>query len=342
MSLVIDPISHRVVDVTSVGDAKQEVGSGALATVTALLLSLSLYSCFVPVSIQTPIGFLSAVDICVALLFPVALFTGSRARSVTSVRLKPLFAAALTFLYLAVAQVLFSNKADATAISKFFIFLVFIPLTFAIGGINARTIVSRVDVPANISRAGGIIAVLLFVQIARGQTHGSEAVLYVDLFGVQVSKNGMGQMMVISTISAAWKWACRRSQELPRPVAAPDHACDLSGCPREHVHRRRVHASRLLPLRSREDADVESAGHHSRGRGGPGRSAFCRPVRGSCYPSQQRVQHEYATVDVLDISPLALEVRARKDCTIAADGLGLRNIQVYRCGLAERHVRAAR
>ncbi|TCU31282.1 O-antigen ligase family protein [Rhizobium azibense] len=168
------------------------------------LMPLTIFLAFIPISLDTPIGYISPVDLAIVLMgLPLVM-------NMSSPRLDPrakkmLALSFVTYAVWVACCVLNGGPIDPSSLIKYFIFMVAIPIIVAI------------NVPANkkgyfyfsfsemFSYAGLMLAAIVVLQIARGQalTQSGDS-YYVIIANQLVHKNTVGALLVFSTIGAAW------------------------------------------------------------------------------------------------------------------------------------------
>ena len=175
-------------------------------------VQLCLISAFVPISLSTPAGFVSLVDLAVFALFSIGVMRAvARARQGNydfSVIILSVFALFLVVL----SQSLSAGAGSFSIILKYTEFLFLIPLGLALNGVASEEYGARADVVSALAVSGTILAIVSLIRILTGHYQGQLGTYYIDFFGTAVNKNGLGAMLIFSLFAAVWASISGRSR----------------------------------------------------------------------------------------------------------------------------------
>ncbi|WP_207079241.1 O-antigen ligase [Novosphingobium sp. KA1] len=170
------------------------------------LLLFSIILCFVPISIGTPVGYISPVDVSVSLMAVYSFGVLLSRRGVVNGRdLRILIISSLSYLIIIVCTIVGGNSVDFGALFKYFVFLCIIPFSLMIAKAQYIRNVGRMPIESVIAISGSFLSAFVVLQILRGQyaSNGPEE-YYIYIAGNIVHKNYIGALLVFSSLSSLW------------------------------------------------------------------------------------------------------------------------------------------
>lgn len=173
-------------------------------SLTSAIFCLVLASCFVPVSLETPVGFLSVCDLTLLVAT-----VHSVAATVYRGRLQPADLGVVVLAGLSVGLAAISQaQADLAAFSpilKFIVFLVVVPAYLICAGTTVVAHTRPHLVCLTVTSAAVLLCLITLLQVVTGATvSGAEGTYYLVMFGQVVNKNAIGLLSLFGTVSAAW------------------------------------------------------------------------------------------------------------------------------------------
>lgn len=168
------------------------------------LFRAALALTFLPVSLATGFGYVSPVDLILALLFLLAGLKILKSGSLPNLDLRLLLLSFTAFILILIVQYRTGKLGDINILVKYFEFLVVIPLAVSAFRIDASSDKLRLYIVKSIVYAGSFLGVAVFVQFARGAYVSDGASYYIDFFGQYSHKNGLASILAYGVLAAAW------------------------------------------------------------------------------------------------------------------------------------------
>ncbi|MBY6069067.1 O-antigen ligase family protein [Leisingera aquaemixtae] len=172
----------------------------------AFSFKILLWSCFVPVAMLTPVGFVSVVDVTVACFFVLSMYTSLTRGRILASNPFALFAFILSFAVVVTVQLQSGLLGDAGTILKHLEFLVLIPLSVSV---SFREL-SRLRV-CEIASSVGWASFLLLLSAAASALLGGKQGFDISIWGAPINKNALGSLLLFG--ASAWLYlACTKSK----------------------------------------------------------------------------------------------------------------------------------
>lgn len=172
----------------------------------SLLFPLAIFCAFIPISLPTPVGYISPIDLILVLMSVLAVINAVTVPLYFSSRAKRmLILSILTYLLWIILCVTNGQPLDLSSYIKYFIFMIMIPVLIAVNIPANRHGYFGLSIASIFSFSGLVLALVAVLQIARGQAlSDSGDAYYIILLGQLVHKNTVGALLVYGTIGAAW------------------------------------------------------------------------------------------------------------------------------------------
>lgn len=162
------------------------------------LILFTVFSAFIPFSVETPVGFVSPIDLIVGCLFLSAISVCVSNRRILIANPSALLACVFFFLSIVLTQIV-NGAAEVSNTIKFMEFLVLIPLAISVLMARAEPI-SQVL----IARVMAISACVLALVVLFSTFGGGRAGEVVNILGFKVNKNGLGSLLMLGCGAAVY------------------------------------------------------------------------------------------------------------------------------------------
>jgi O-antigen ligase len=177
-----------------------------------LVYQAGLLSCLVPYSFNTPLGFLSTIDLVLAAFFGCSILYAITRSNLIHLNVPILSLSLFTLVLIVTSQIYTGHAYNISPVIKYSVFLFVIPLSMTLSGIETKSLAANANLPAVVSIGGSLLALASTIQILRHEYATNDGVFYIEFFGNLLQKNWLGCMLTFGTIAATWEWVVNRQR----------------------------------------------------------------------------------------------------------------------------------